>query len=160
MGWNVTVESVNPVLRLLVIEDEDKRIRKIWEWLPNGFHANFVKSAGRALGVLEKDGRNNYPDRPAYAGIMLDFDLYMSAAVSSDFDLSGKTVVEAIIHNMDNSIPVMVHSMNPTGAPLMVRRLEDAGFNVVRISWYELEKEVFQEWLVDVKENWEGFWGE
>ena len=142
------------VIRLLVIEDNDKRIRRIWEWLPEGFHANFVKSAGRALGVLQLDGHQNYPDRPAYAGIMLDFDLHMQASVASDLDLSGKTVVEAIIRHMDKSIPVMVHSMNPTGAPLMVRLLAQAGFEVLRISWDHLEKEKFLEWLAEVRENW------
>ena len=149
-----------PVLRILIIEDSDKRIRKMWEWLPVGFHANFVKSAGRALGVIKLDGHQNYPDRPAYAGIMLDFDLHMQAAVASDLDLSGKTVVEAIIRHMDNSIPVMVHSMNPTGAPLMIKRLEDAGFDVVRIPWSDIEKEHFLKWLEGVKENWEDCWGE
>jgi len=147
--------------RLLVIEDNDLRIRKIWEWLPADFQANFVRCGGLALGVIARDGpwRGRH-DEPAYAGIMLDFDLNMQAVVASDLDLSGKAVVSALLRCMSRDIPILVHSMNPAGAPLMVNQLKDAGFDVLRLPWFELEQGEFQEWLDEVRENWEDNWGE
>ena len=91
---------------------------------------------------------------------MLDFDLHLQATVSTDLDLSGKNIVEAVILHMDTSVPVLVHSMNPSGAPLMFRKLEEAGFTVLRISWHDLEKEIFLKWLSHVRGSWEDLWGE
>ena len=91
---------------------------------------------------------------------MLDFDLHLQAAVSSDLDLSGENVVEAVIRNMDTSLPVLIHSMNPSGTPLMLRKLKEAGFKVLRIPWHDLEKETLLKWLSDVRGNWENLWGE
>ena len=153
--WNERGE----VLRLLVIEDDNQRIRKIWEWLPADFHANFVKNGGRALGVITRDGPwRGRRDEPAYAGIMLDFDLNMQSALASDLDLSGKSVVLALLRYMRRDIPILVHSMNPAGAPLMVNQLKDAGFDVIRIPWSDLEQPDFVQWLDEVLENWRDNW--
>lgn len=136
------------MLRILLIEDDNGRVRQIKEWLPEDVRLVHAGSAGRAIGILQRD-------KDAYAGIMLDHDLQGQVATDMDFFLSGMNVVKSIIANVPNDTPVLVHSMNPEDAPKMVRELEKSGFSVTRIPMTVMTKDGLEEWLQNVRECWD-----
>lgn len=88
------MKKPKPVLRILIVEDDPDRARRLQSWLPEGVRTVVVASAGRALGVLHRDRGS------VYAGILLDHDLQEQAATDSDRHLSGSDVVDAIIMNV------------------------------------------------------------
>ncbi len=137
------------MLKILIIEDDYRRIDKFEDWLPAGFRAVVVKSAGTALGLLERD--RGY----LYAGICLDHDLQQQTAVASDRDLSGTSVVAAIIRHLSPQIPVLIHSRNKDRARYMGNQLSAHGFDVVKIPMDLLDKEHFHDWLEEAQETWE-----
>jgi len=136
------------MLRILLIEDDNGRVRKIRGWLPEDVRLVHAGSAGRAIGILQRD-------RDAYAGIMLDHDLQGQVATDMDFFLSGSNVVKSIIANVPSETPVLVHSMNPEDAPKMVQTLTKSGFSVTRIPMTIMTKAGLNEWLLEVREAWE-----
>jgi CheY-like chemotaxis protein len=136
------------MLRILLIEDDNGRARKIREWLPEDVRLVHAGSAGRAIGILQRD-------RDAYAGIMLDHDLQGNIATEMDFFLSGTNVVKSIIANVPNDTPVLVHSMNPEDAPKMVLALTKSGFSVTRLPMVVMTKSDLNVWIEEVRENWE-----
>ncbi len=137
------------VLAILLIEDDRRRVEKFQAWLPEGVRAVVTKSAGTALGLLERD--KGY----VYAGICLDHDLQRQTVIASDNDLSGSTVVHAISRYISTDVPVLIHSQNLKRAQYMESKLWDAGFDVTRISMDQLDEKLFHNWLEDVKELWE-----
>lgn len=141
------------ILKILIVEDDKTRANffRLWMSELDGFRPVIVKSAGVALGVLQRDKGH------VYAGICLDHDLQQQAVTSSDRDLSGTTVVDRIIHYMSNDIPVLVHSMNPKRAPYMAHKLTEAGFYVTRIPMSDLTRTLFKNWLLEAREIWEDF---
>ena len=138
-------------LRILIVEDDIWRAREIAIMLPEGFLPVIVKSAGAALGLLERD--RGY----VYAGLCLDHDLQRQAMTGSDRSMDGNTVVDAIRRCVSNDVPVLIHSMNLGKAPAMVKKLESSGFWVTRLPMAELNEQKFGEWLEEVKEIWEDF---
>jgi CheY-like chemotaxis protein len=136
-----------PILRILLIEDDDGRARKITGWLPSDYRVVRPRSAGQVLGVIQRD-------RDTYAGIILDHDLQGNVATDMDEFLSGSDVVKAITAQVSPDIPVLVHSMNPVDAPNMVRELEQKGFRVTRIPMNSMTAENLGEWLEEVRESW------
>jgi len=139
----------NELLKILVIEDVNSRIKYFDLWLLPGFRIVPTTSAGSSLGLIQGDKGF------VYAGICLDHDLQGQTKTAKDCDLSGTTVVKNIIRYMDKRIPILVHSMNPTRAPIMANTLKTAGFkDVLRLSMADLTKTLFQEWLQEVRENW------
>ena len=136
------------MLRILLIEDDLNRVRQISEWLPPDVRLVHARSAGRAIGILERD-------RNAYAGIMLDHDLQGHAATDRDTELSGTTVVKRIVALVPNNTPVLVHSMNISYSPGMVTVLSNAGFSVTRLPMMVMTQEKLVEWLDEVRECWE-----
>ncbi|HAE42230.1 MAG TPA: hypothetical protein DCG34_04835 [Clostridiales bacterium] len=142
-------KSNNELLKILVIEDDNSRIKNFDLWLLPGFRIVSTTSAGSALGLIQRDKGF------VYAAICLDHDLQGQTKTVNDQDLSGTTVVKSIIRHMDKSIPILVHSMNPKRGPIMANMLKSAGFkDVIRISMDDLNKTLFQEWLQEVRENW------
>ena len=137
--------SKTPMLRILLVEDDNNRVKKFQSWLPDNVRLIHAGSAGRALGILQRD-------RDVYAGIMLDHDLQIQIATERDFFLSGSNVVEWIIALVRPDIPVLVHSMNPAEAPLMVIRLNKAGFIVTRMPMSEMTEQQFAKWLDEVRD--------
>jgi hypothetical protein len=133
-------------LPLLIIEDDRRRIQQFNDWMPDRFRTVFVKSAGIALGLLERD--RGY----IYAGICLDHDLQQQVAADSDRDLSGTTVINAIIKYISSDVPVLVHSRNLNRARYMENKLTDSGFYVTRIAMDDLTKKLFHEWLAEAGE--------
>jgi CheY-like chemotaxis protein len=135
--------------RLLIIEDDHERERILKSWLPPDVKTVVAGSAGRAIGILERDrGR-------VYAGILLDHDLQGRTATSMDRLLDGKDIVNVIVKNIIKSVPILVHSNNVTQAPVMAHRLEKDGFYVTRIPMANLTKERLQEWVSEARAMWE-----
>lgn len=134
-------------IRILLIEDDNNRVEAIRSWLPADVRLVHAGSAGRALGILQRD-------RSAYAGIMLDHDLRNQIATEIDFFLSGSDVTSKIIDLIDPNTPILVHSMNPADAPRMVKRLEKAGFSVTRTPMEYLTEKHVALWLEEVRECW------
>ena len=101
------------------------------------------------MGILTRDkGR-------VYAGIVLDHDLEKRPASESDLSLCGRDVVDTIIKYVSKDVPVLIHSVNGSQAPVMHTMLEKAGFKVERIPMNILTEESFNEWLEEVRENCE-----
>ena len=137
------------ILRLLVVEDSEARMELFREWIPEGFRVTFVRSAGRALKVLELDAGR------VYAGILLDHDLDQAVAVASELQLSGRQVVDRLVRVVDRNVPVMIHSVNPLGARMMEQTLVEHGFDVTRVSFFQLDENRLVRWLEGVREEWE-----
>jgi len=142
------IKKPKPVFRILIVEDDPERADILQSWLPEGTRAVVVTSAGKALGLLTRDRGN------VYAGILLDHDLQQQTAASSDLYLSGEQVAEAIIRYVAKDVPILVHSVNVQRAPVMVSKLEAAGFCVTRIPMDDLQKESLLEWLEHAREIW------
>ena len=143
------MKNQKPVFRILIVEDDPDRAQTLQSWLPEDAIAVLVTSAGKALGLLARDRGN------VYAGILLDHDLQQQVAAKSDLYLSGEQVVDAVIRYVAKDVPLLVHSVNVQRAPVMVNKLEVAGFWVTRIPMDRLHKEQFLEWLEDAREIWD-----
>ena len=139
---------MNLPVRLLLIEDDSERVRIFTSWLPPDIRLVHAGSAGRALGILQRD-------RDAFAGIMLDHDLQGQTITMEDSSLSGSDIVVRLITLVRPDIPVFIHSMNPALAPQMTKRLARAGFSVTRMPMAELTETQFIVWLEEVRECWE-----
>ncbi len=137
-----------PPLRILIIEDNPDRIERLLSWLPHDVRVVTATSAGRAIGILQRD------PGAVYAGIMLDHDLQLQVASEADRSLSGTDVVQVLILNIATDVPILIHSVNRFCAPGMAIRLETAGFDVSRIPMDKLTQSQLLEWLDDVRENW------
>jgi hypothetical protein len=137
------------VCRLLVVEDCEQRIARFRQWIKPPFRPTFVRSAGRALRVLDLDGGRTF------AGILLDHDLDQAVAAESELQLSGRQVVERLITRIDPDVPILIHSVNPLGARRMEQRLIEHGFDVTRIPFFNLTRFRLGQWLEIVREEWE-----
>lgn len=137
------------VFRILVIEDNKTRIETFQAWLPATVRLVVASSAGRAIGILERDSGS------VYGGIMLDHDLSDQVATSADSLLSGTDVVKTIINYISPDVPILIHSMNPKGSRIMARMLEGSGFDVTVVSMELLDKVRFTMWLEEARELWE-----
>lgn len=140
----------HPICRILIIEDDTRRSEQLKAWLPEDMRAVVARSAGAAIGILNKDRGHN-----VYAGILLDHDLERRVATEADQYLCGADVAEAIKRNVSNGVPVLVHSMNVSQAPLLVSRLEGAGFTVERIPMANLTQRTFTEWVHEARLLWQ-----
>ena len=89
-----------------------------------------------------------------YAGILLDHDLQERAVVGVDDLLSGTDVAEVIVRNVDRDVPILVHSMNISRAPVLAQRLADTGFRVTRIAMEALDQARLLHWLGEVRVFW------
>ena len=141
-----------PVFRILLVEDDPIRAQKLLYWLPEDVKNVWVKSAGRAIGLLKRDCGK------VYAGILLDHDLVYQTATKDDEYLSGSDVVDAIIQNIDKTVSILIHSVNERMAPLMEIKLKKAGFrDVLRIPMQYLSEQKLVEWVDDARELWEDY---
>ena len=134
-------------IKLLIIEDDPVREERLRSWLRHGFSAVTAASAGRAIGILKRDRGS------VYSGIVLDHDLEKRIATEADCTLNGNDVVDAIIIHVAKDVPILVHSVNLSQAPVMVARLDRAGFTVERIPMDVLTRKAFGDWLEYVREN-------
>jgi CheY-like chemotaxis protein len=133
-------------LRILVVEDDPTRVEVFEAWLqylhlPCQFRIVWSKSAGSAIGLLERDRGK------VYAGIMLDHDLNQQSLSNVDRLFSGKDVTKKIIEVTDTGTPILIHSTNESGGPKMKGTLEGAGFSVELVPFYALDFEQYRDWL-------------
>ena len=133
-------------MRILIVEDDNHRVDVITKWLGSRAKIVWAKSAGMAIGLLNRDrGR-------VYDGIMLDYNLHQQRITQQDRLHTGVDVTAAIIRNVDNDVPVFVHSSNIKNGPKMKRLLTGAGFAVDSMPFYGLKQHMFEEWFEYVQE--------
>lgn len=130
---------------ILIVEDDDRRVAKLNEWLPDSFRLVHVKSGGQAIGVLNRSHSFEF------AGVMLDYDLDIRPERGV---ITGAQVAEHVLCNVDSSTPILVHSANDKMAPFIVGELADQ-FSVTRINWTQMTEGIFLRWLREVHEEWE-----
>ena len=135
--------------RILLIEDSDARIAQFREWLPDSVVLVIAASAGRAIGTLQHSAPRDY------AGILLDHDLVQQVVSEAELSFSGSDVVNTLTAKISCEVPVLVHSVNPSGASYMYRRLKSSGFDVTLSPMTNLTQERFGVWLKNVLELWE-----
>ena len=134
------------VHRILLVEDDQERADRLISYLPKHMRVVQASSAGRAIGIIRADHRHR-GDKSPYCGIMLDHDLQEQIVSADDSQLSGMNVVGAIVQYVPRNVPVLVHSMNLSEAPTMVKKLTGSGFSVTRIPMWEMTTEKLLKWL-------------
>ena len=145
----MTVTERARVFRLLLIEDDIGRVEDFRAWLPSWAKLVWAQSAGSALGVIRRDtGR-------VYGGVLLDHDLEQRVMTVDDESLSGTDVALALVENFSTDVPILIHSMNHLKAPRDARQLEDRGFWVTRIPFYDLSEVRFRAWLDEARDIWD-----
>ncbi|AKS41378.1 cyclic-phosphate processing receiver domain-containing protein [Wenzhouxiangella marina] len=137
-----------PPIRLLVVEDNAERIARFERWMPPDVRVTFARSAGRAMRIIELDAGR------VYAGMLLDHDLDDQNASDDELGLTGRHVVDRIIRHTDPDAAMLVHSINPGGARMMVRRLELAGFWVTRMPFPVLSEAKLRTWIDEIRSYW------
>lgn len=135
-------------IRLLVVEDNVERLALFERWMPADVRVTWARSAGRAMRIIELD-----PGR-VYAGMLLDHDLVDQNASPAELGLTGRHVVDRIIRHVDPDAAMLVHSINPAGARLMVQRLEAAGFWTTRTPFPTLSKAKLHAWIDEIRNYW------
>lgn len=140
--------SKTKVFRILLVEDDQERANILMSYLPKHIRVVYASSAGRALGIVKADHRNRRNKSPYY-GIMLDHDLQEQIICADEGQLSGMNVVDGIINYVSRGVPILVHSMNPSQASIMVKKLKSSGFRVTRMPMRELTREKLEGWLED-----------
>jgi len=137
------------VFRLLLIEDDILHVEDFRAWLPAWATLVWAQSAGSALGVIRRDtGR-------VYGGVLLDHDLEQRVMTVDDESLSGTDVALALVEKFSTDVPILIHSMNHLKAPRVARQLEDRGFWVTRIPFYDFSEARFRAWLDEARDIWE-----
>lgn len=133
------------MLRILVVEDSEWRIEQFRKWTPDDVRLVETRCGGRAIGTIGRSGRQDW------AGIMLDHDLEEQAVNAARGNVDGHAVVRAIISTVDPATPILIHSVNNSGANQMKQALEQAGFFVTRIRMADLNETHFLDWLEEVR---------
>lgn len=143
--------TLTPVLRprILIIEDDPARISTFERWLEaTPYVVVRATSGGQAMGFFQHGAQG-------IAGICLDHDLNTQPRTEADEWVSGSNVVSRICAKVPKTVPILVHSMNVTRAPQMVKRLIGAGFSVTRIRMSAMTEPLFHQWLADVGDAWD-----
>lgn len=135
---------------ILIIEDNSERMA----WTVNhlateGVRSICARSAGVALGILQRDGRRSID------GIMLDHDLQEAPLTEADLRLSGSSLVSEISKLVPRWVPILIHSMNGVRAATMARRLGSSGFAVTQCPMAELTAERLSAWVAEVRDDWD-----
>lgn len=138
-----------PIVRILLVEDNHARAWQIKQWLPSDVRVVHATDAGTAIGIVTRDAGH------VYAGVMLDFDLDRGGGAGASRRFNGGDVAEAICQHFSPDIPILVHSMNPTGGAKMVGRLEGRGFDVTRLRMCFLDPVRLGKWVAEAREIWE-----
>ena len=138
-----------PTFRLLLVEDNAGRVENFRAWLPTWARLVWAQSAGQALGLIRRDQGH------VYGGVLLDHDLAERAVTDDDASRNGSDVALALIEHFSPDIPVLIHSTNHTQIPRVYRQLEERGFWVTRIPFYDLTEAQFLTWLQEAHGLWQ-----
>jgi len=133
------------VLRLLIVEDDPKRVQKLRSWLPDDTRTVVANTAGAAIGILRHD------PGCVYSGVMLDHDLQGQRHSDADQWLCGQDVVEAVVRHVDRSVPILIHSVNSIGREAMRLRLKQAGFSVDVLPVDEMTPDALAGWVDEIR---------
>jgi CheY-like chemotaxis protein len=125
------------MLRVLVVEDAEHRMRRIRACAPPSVRLVHAATGGQAIGVLLRDPADTYQ------GILLDHDL---KELHNGDDRCGMDVARVIARHCD-PMPVLVHSMNPSGGDRMAAFLADNGFDVQRVPFRQLDSARLCTWF-------------
>jgi hypothetical protein len=125
--------------RLLLLEDDDRRVAHMKLLIPPGVQFVRASSAARATGIIQRDGTLRSNEPPAYAGVMLDHDLDHHPLNAADRKMNGTHVARALANHFSPEVPVFIHSTNPGGSAAMMSILRERGFDVTRASWMDLQ---------------------
>jgi len=117
--------------RLLLIEDDPGREAQIRIWLPE-YHIVTATTAGAAVGIVKRDQASDY------AAVIIDCDLYRRPHAPGARLHDGRDVARLIAQRWKPDLPVLVHSNNPTGGPVIADLLRGAGFDVTSIRMADL----------------------
>ena len=135
--------------RIWLIEDNPVRIEMFRQWIEGTpFLLVSASSGGQALGLVRHGGES-------LAGICLDFDLNMATHAEGEAHVNGAAIANAIVQKIPRHIPVLIHSMNVAGAPRMLHQLTSEGFSATRITFENLSKGKFLDWLQEAHDNWD-----
>lgn len=134
--------------RILLIEDDARRERWFRAQLPVDIPLSWAPSAGTALGAIRRDRGH------IWGGVLLDHDLDLRNRTADDRDLCGTDVALALMECFSLDIPILVHSTNQVQAPRVVRQLEQKGFWVTHCPFYNMNEQVFAEWLSEARAIW------
>lgn len=135
-------------IRLLVVEDNEERLALLKRWMPPDVRVTWARSAGRAMRIIELDAGT------VYAGMLLDHDLVDQNASAAEVGLTGRHVVDRIIRHVGPDAAMLVHSINPAGARMMVQRLESAGFWTTRVPFPVLSEAKLRNWIDEIRSYW------
>lgn len=137
-------------VRLLVVEDDESRVRNFRLWLPPEVRLVWAKNAGQAMGTLRR------AEADTFAGLMLDHDLDHRTMTADGSRFTGTHVAHVIVERLRQSAPpVLVHSMNFSEGDAMAATLERHGFPVTRIPMRELTRQSVLAWLDEVRDGME-----
>ncbi|NEX17589.1 MAG: hypothetical protein C1943_13420 [Halochromatium sp.] len=114
----------------------------------------WAPSAGTALGVIHRDRGH------VWSGVLLDHDLDLRNRTADDRDLCGTDVALALMEHFSLDIPILVHSTNQVQAPRVVRQLEQKGFWVTHCPFYQMDEQLFAEWLGEARAIWADLQGD
>lgn len=128
-------------LRVLVVEDDERRIERIKRLCPPGLRLVIARTGGQAIGVLQRDPEDTY------AAILLDHDL---KHLGNGEYRSGTDVAKAIARCASPDTEVFVHSANVTKGDLVAGFLRDNGFHVERQMFWEIPDGRLREYLEDL----------
>ena len=126
--------------RVLLIEDNVRRIERFRAWLPAEILRVEARSAGQAMGFLKRQQPGEL------CGILLDRDLDQQAMTEIDTRLSGSGLIALIVQYVERHGPVFTHSTNMSGGASMAKRLVAAAFWVTKMATYALTMEGLADW--------------
>ena len=136
------------VFRLLLIEDDIGRVEDFHHWLPQWARLVWTQSAGSAIGLIRRDHGH------VYGGVLLDHDLVQRAITEDDESLSGTDVALKLVEHFSIDIPILIHSTNQVQVLRVTSQLENKGFRVTRIPYYDMTESAFLTWLEEARELW------
>lgn len=128
-------------MKILILEDDKNRIK----WFKEntiGHSVDIVESAKPAIHLIQEK---------KYDVIFLDHDLGGEVYVDSNNDNTGYQVAKALLMSINETTPVVVHSLNSVGAKNIQRIIPEAEI----IPFTILRKETIEYWesyLTRIKE--------
>jgi len=121
-------------MKVLILENEMKRIRVFKEWFEDKFDLTVCMNAFTGESAVRSD---------KFDVIFLDHDLGKDGEeMESEERNTGYQVSKVIMENVDTSTPIIIHSMNAVGAENMAQLLGAAGFKVVKVPFGSMRENI------------------